>query len=140
MERHALHPAYYAIAFRTEAPVSAWPAAFVILTAYATTGEMWSPERNTEADQRLHAELLERGLRPIRITGYDPDTQHAEAGWAVELPLAEALEMGRRYLQDAIFHVVGDELSVCSCAPEGPCAAVGRFTERLNTWTSPAID
>lgn len=135
-----LHPAYFGVRFRTGTPVAEWPTSFAIITAYATTGETWSPERNKEADQRLHAELLARGLRPIRITGYDPDTQHAEPGWAVELPLAEALEMGRRYLQDAIFHVVGDELSVCSCAPEGPCAAVGRFTERLNTGTSAAIN
>ncbi len=133
MENNVLHPAYFAIAFRTEAPVAAWPASFIILTAYATTGETWSPERNTEADQRLHAELLRRGCIPIRITGFDPVTQHAEPGWAVELPQAEALEMGRCYLQDAIFHVVGDELSVCSCAPEGRCAAVGSFTDRLTT-------
>jgi hypothetical protein len=128
-----LHPAYFAVRFRTGTHVAEWPTSFAIITAYATTGETWTEARNREADGRLHAELFTRGLRPIRITGFDPDTQHAEPGWAVELPQAEALEMGRRYLQDAIFHVVGDELSVCSCAPEGRCAAVGSFTDRLTT-------
>ncbi|MFN6115842.1 MAG: DUF3293 domain-containing protein, partial [Flavobacteriales bacterium] len=106
-----LHPAYFTIAFRTEAPQEHWPDQFVIITAYATTGETWSDERNTEADQRLHAELLLRGCTPLRITGYDPATGHAEPGWAVELPLDDALVVGRAYLQDAIFAVRGDALA-----------------------------
>ncbi len=103
MERPSLHPAYFNIAFRTEQPVAEWPERFVIITAYATTGETWSDERNQEADQRLHRELLQRGCTPIRIIGYDPDSGHAEPGWAVVLAVVEALEVGRDFRQDAIF-------------------------------------
>ena len=133
MENNALHPAYFAIAFRTEAPVTAWPADFVILTAYATTGETWSPERNSEADQRLHAELVRRGCTPLRITGYDPQSGHAEPGWAVEMMVEDALDLGCAYLQDAIFAVNEDALFVCRCAEPRECVRVGDFRVRTNT-------
>lgn len=131
MKSTELHPAYFAIAFRTEAPVLEWPAAFVIISAFATTGETWSAERNAEADERLHAELLRRGLAPIRITGYDPKTGHAEPSWAVAMTQDEALQLGRDFLQDAIFVVQGDALLVAPCnSPQAP-QALGRFRERL---------
>lgn len=126
------HPAYFAVRFRTDGPVAVWPRSFAIITAYATTGEQWSEARNREADAALLAELLERGCAPIRTTGYDPDSGHAEPGWAVDLPLDEALALGQSYRQDAIFHVEGDALVVCACAPDGPSASMGGFRERLD--------
>lgn len=131
MESTDLHPAYFTIAFRTEVPVLEWPAAFVIISAFATTGETWSAERNAAADERLHAELLRRGCRPIRITGYDPVSGHAEPSWAAELPLDEALELGRDYLQDAIFSVRQDVLSVVRCNPPNEQATMGTYRERI---------
>lgn len=131
MESTDLHPAYFAIAFRTEAPVLEWPAAFVIISAFATTGETWSAERNAEADERLHAELLRRGCRPIRITGYDPATGHAEPSWAVAMPQDEALQLGRDFLQDAIFAVHGNELDVIRCTAPESRFRVGKFLERI---------
>lgn len=125
------HPAYFNIAFRTDTPVQEWPAAFVIISAYATTGETWSAERNAVADQRLHAELLRRACTPKRITGYDPETGHAEPSWAVELPMAEALAVGRDFLQDAIFVVQGDDLLVALCNNPQVPQTVGHFRERM---------
>jgi hypothetical protein len=130
-----LHPAYFQVRFRTEAPQVHWPDQFVILTAYATTGETWSPERNTEADQRLHAELMLRGCTPLRITGYDPQSGHAEPGWAVELPTEEALAVGRDFLQDAIFFVEDDVLHVWACRGGHAPALVGNFKARLTPVT-----
>ena len=126
-----LHPAYFAVRFRTETPVTEWPAAFVIITAYATTGEQWTDARNQEADQRLHADLLQRGCVPVRVTGFDPQSGHAEPGWAVELPLAQALEVGRTYLQDAIFVVQGDTLLVAQCNAPWTQSPVGGYRERV---------
>lgn len=100
-------------------------------TACATTGETWSPERNTEADQRLHAELLRRGWTPLHITGYDPHTGHAEPGWAVELAMDEAMAIGRDFLQDALFAVQGDALVVAQCNSPWTQQAMGSFRERV---------
>ncbi|MBA2293221.1 MAG: hypothetical protein H0W15_12285 [Gemmatimonadales bacterium] len=44
---------YFDVRFRAESPVAEWPAEFVIVTGYATTGEEWPEERNAEADERL---------------------------------------------------------------------------------------
>ncbi len=133
MESTDLHPAYFAIAFCTDAPVLEWPAAFVIISAFATTGETWSAERNADADERLHAELLRKGLAPIRIIGYDPTTGHAEPGWAVEMIVEDALDIGCAYLQDAIFAVNEDALFVYRCAEPRECVRVGDFRVRTNT-------
>jgi len=122
-----LHPAYFLVRFRIEEREPRWPERFAIITAYATTCESWSEARNFEADARLHAELVERGLHPIRITGYDPATGHAEPGWTVELPLDNALELGRRYVQDAIFWVEGGQVFVVSCGPKQERGLVGAF-------------
>lgn len=125
------HPAYFQVRFRTEAPQEDWPDQFVILTAYATTGETWSEERNVEADRKLHAHLVTLGHTPIRITGYDPESGHAEPGWAVELPLEEALAVGREFLQDAIFVVQGDTLAVAQCNTPHAAQTIGHFRERV---------
>jgi hypothetical protein len=127
----ALHPAYFQVRFRTDGPVTRWPEHFAIITAYATTGEQWADARNREADERLHAELLVRGLKPIRITGYDPASGHAEPGWAVAVTLEEALEIGGYYLQDAIFTVENDTLAVVSCRDGGVKASLGSLRERF---------
>jgi hypothetical protein len=127
-----LHPAYFRVRFRTDHPAPAWPASFAIITAYATTGEAWSDARHTEADQRLYDELVALGHRPVRATGYDPASGHAEPGWAAPLPLEEAHALGLKYLQDAIFHVEGDILSVWCCGPGGEHADMGSFRERVD--------
>lgn len=123
----SLHTAYFQVRFRIDGPEPLWPERFAIITAYATTGETWTEARNREADDRLHKELLERGLKPIRITGYDPATGHAEPGWTVEVPLDEALLLGRSYLQDAIFWVEEGHVHVVSCGPGHDCGVIGMF-------------
>ena len=106
---------YFETHFRCDDPAGDWPAEFVIITAYATTGEDWPEEKNREADKRLEADLRRQGLWVRRVTGYSPATGHAEPGWATNLPLAEACDVGRDYLQDAIYHITGDVLSVTRC-------------------------
>jgi hypothetical protein len=117
---------------------SSWPASFVIVTAYATTGEQWSDEENERADEALRRRLNELDVWITRITGFDPDTRHAEPGWAVDIDLATGVGLGREYRQDAIFHVEGDRLQVVSCA-EQRVAAVGSFRERVDAAATQAF-
>jgi uncharacterized protein with GYD domain len=126
----SIHPAYFTTRFRVEPLPPSWPASFVIVTAYATTGEQWSEEENERADAILRRRLGELGVWIERITGFDPATGHAEPGWAVEIDLATGVSLGREYRQDAIFHVEGDRLAVVSCAEQG-VASVGSFRERV---------
>jgi hypothetical protein len=126
-----LHPAYFKVHFRGPWPDRSHPDEFAIVTAYATTGETWPDERNRAADLELENELRGTGAWMRRITGYDPATGHAEPGWAVEIGFEEAVDVGLRFQQDAIFWVSGNRVWVAKCGPDGERSEVGLFSDRF---------
>jgi len=90
-----------------------------LITAYATTGETWTQEENDEATENLLVDL--GGHLPCYgITGYSPITQHGELGFAMEMDLEKAIELGKKYLQDAIYCVRNGELYLHTCREDGP--------------------
>ncbi len=126
-----IHPAYLETHFRQHQPFSDWPEEFAIITAFSTTGETWTKDQNESADRAIEVELQAHGQWHKRLTGYSPTTGHAEPGWAVEMPLSDACDLGLRYLQDAIYFVSGDELRVIPCGEPREHLLVGGFRERL---------
>ena len=126
-----MHPAYFEIRFRHRGDDVVWPQSFAIITAYSTTGELWTNEKNKSADKKLEKELQASQLWMHRTTGYSPSTGHAEPGWAVEMSFEMACDVGQRYNQDAIFFVVGDELSVSFCDQRRKQRSVDLFRTRL---------
>lgn len=129
--------------FCLEAPIARWPERFALITGYATTGETWSAERNEAADRALLAELRPRTPWLTRITGYDPSPDDPadplrEPGWAVVLPFDATCDLGRRFLQTAIYWVDGDELSASYCDERRGLVGMGSFRERLDTGRCPA--
>ena len=127
-----MNPAYFETRFRMTSPVGGWPAEFVIISAFATTGETWTPQENENADQRLASDLIARDVWLHRVTGYSPTTGHAEPSWAVELSLDEARILGLRFHQDAIYHVRHDRLSVTRCDARSELLHVDSFRSRLD--------
>ena len=127
-----MSPAYFETHFQHEGRDDGWPSKFAIITAYNTTGETWSPERNSAADTDLAAELAAMRVWRRQITGYSPSTGHAEPGWAVELSLNDACDLGLRYTQDAIYYVTGDKLWVTFCDERRQLVRVGSFAARLH--------
>ena len=127
-----MSPAYFETHFQQEGSDADWPLQFGIVTAYNTTGETWSPECNSAADTDLAAELAAMGIWRRRTTGYSPSTGHAEPGWAVELSLDDACDLGLRYKQDAIYYVTGDQLWVTFCDDRRHLVRVGIFSDRLH--------
>jgi hypothetical protein len=119
--------------------VTDWPSEFVIISAFATTGESWTTQENEDADHRLASELRSRGGWFARIVAYSPTTGHAEPSWAVDLALDEGFDFGRRFRQDAIYHVKEDELSVARCN-QGVLVRVGSFRQRLDVRASVGTD
>ena len=87
-----------------------WPKSFAILTAYATTGETWTPEQNIAADRELEAELRKGGNHIHRISGYSKDLNTHEDGWAVVMDLKPAWDLAVKYKQVALFYYQDDEL------------------------------
>jgi hypothetical protein len=126
-----LDPNYFETHFRTPAPLPAWPPEFVIVTAYATTGERWTSAENEAADRKLTYELQQLGIWKARVTGYSPTSGHAEPGWAADIPFDAACDLGLRCRQDAIYYVSGDTLSVSFCDGRRRLVAVGPFRERV---------
>jgi hypothetical protein len=118
--------------FRGELSGEVLPQDFVILTAYATTGETWSEARNVEANARLYRSLVDRDVWMRGVTGYSPTDGHAEPGWAVELPEDEAIMIGREFFQDAIYVVRSGELFVRMCGDGGAERCLGRFMDRVD--------
>jgi hypothetical protein len=102
-----MHPGYFETVFRIAPPLPKWPDKFVIISAFATTGERWAEADNALARRALGQELtlMVRGVWAREITGYSPITSHAELSWATTLSLEEARDVGCRYHQDAIFRV-----------------------------------
>jgi hypothetical protein len=79
-----MNPVYFKMRFRTDQPVIDWPSEFAILSAYATTGQSWTPDQNEAADRRLESELRTRGGWLGRIFGYSPTSGHTEPRWAID--------------------------------------------------------
>ena len=132
MSADSMPPVYFAVRFRIDGQTPTWPEHFAIVTAYATTGEQWTPEHNRAADVLLAARLVQDALWHCRITGYAPDTGHAEPGYAVALGVDEACALGVEFLQDAIYVVQGDALFVTYCDERRGLVPVGTFRERID--------
>lgn len=131
LHRHLLHPAYFETRFRTPEPLDGWPRDFAIISAYATTGQTWTDDENREADRRLYEELRARGTHPRRVSGFSPETGHAEPSWAAVLSTKYAVDVGRTFRQDAVFLVRGEQLFVMRCEEPRKPVLVGGFRERL---------
>jgi hypothetical protein len=127
-----MNPVYFETRFRTDQPVIDWPLEFVILSAFPTTGQSWTQDQNEAADQRLESELRTRAGWLVRIFGYSPTSGHTEPSWAIDLPLQEGCNIGQRFLQDAIYHVKNDELSVVRCGEQRALVRVGSFRQLLD--------
>jgi hypothetical protein len=117
-----------------------WPKSFAILTAYATTGETWTPEQNIEADRQLEAELRKGGHRIHRISGYSKDLKTHEEGWAVVMDLKKAWDLAVKYKQVALFYYVNDELLLVYALGYSRCdEAVVKVPRPVAAKTSPFL-
>jgi len=127
------HPAYFLTRFYVSSEELEFPQQGVILSACATTGEVWSADRNRVADRELESCL--RDYSPgflVRLIGYSPVDNHAEACWLVDLDLLTGCRIGEQFLQDALYLLEGQALDVVDCSDRFRRAAVGNFYDRLD--------
>ena len=110
------------------------PSSFAIITAYNPLGRNAPESRNRHQDQTLRAVLVGRGATPVRVTGFDPEGDHREPGWAAELSLKDALAIGRTFKQNAIYYVDQGALSLHTSLGDRQ-TTLGPFDERVNTLT-----
>ena len=104
---------------------------FAIVSGYATTVEKWSAERNQQADERLQKQLVDKGAWLRSVTGYAPDTGHNEPCWATAISFDEACDIGKEFLQDAIYYVEGDQLYVSHCDSRRAKTSISKFSVKI---------
>ena len=122
---------YFETHFRAEAEDHVWPDEFAIVTAWATTGECWTDEKNWQEDRALEAELRKHDVWLTRLTGFSPRTGYSEPGWAVALPFEVVCDIGKTFKQVAIFYVHFDKLGVSFCDHRRSLLEFGQFSNRL---------
>ena len=90
-----------------------------ILTAWDPGEERLGLEENRHRGAELEAALRPRARRLLEAVGVDPDSGHREEGLAaLGLSVDEAVALGGRFRQAAIFVWAPDAWSIVSCRDE----------------------
>lgn len=126
-------PIYFDTRFKLGLPLTELPDSFAIITAHATSGEVWTAEDNKAASEALRAELERGGQLIGTITGYSPVTNHAEPGYAAALKFEEACKIGARFKQDAIYYVGSGTLFVSHCDHRRNLKPITQFSKRVDS-------
>jgi len=123
-------PEYFDARFIPHDAAVAWPDEFWILTAcdpYSTG----ATENDAAANAQLEMRLGDLGAWQTPVRGTSPDRQHSEESFAIAgLERATVLALGREFLQNAVFHVVADRLSVVACE-DGLEVPAGSFRAKI---------
>ncbi len=123
---------YFDTEFVNNENVISWPSNFAIISAFSTTGEQWTDEKNIEADVSLQSYLDERFGWVRKVISFSPRTGHSEPSWAVTSSFDEACNVGELYKQDAIYYVSDNILNVSYCDDRRLPVPVGDFITRLH--------
>jgi len=100
-----------------------------VITAHNPGGQPAGEEANAAAQRALEAELDHRGLTWWRADGADPSWTHVEESAAIPgLALPDAIALGARFGQEAIFLLSRTSLTVADCAT-GQVAMTGWHVE-----------
>ena len=84
------------------------PESFVVVTAYNPNGVKHTHRDNRYFNTQLEAEIKKRlGTGPcfFEITGQSICGSHKELGWGIDCSVAEGLELGALFKQEAIFWI-----------------------------------
>ena len=108
-----MNPAYLNAVF--EYIPTGKPDDFWVITAHNPDGEDAYPGDNIVSDARLLTDIKALNIAPFRIIGLSPDEKHAEPGWGIPCDEATALEIGRRYRHEAVFHFHSGGIDLVDC-------------------------
>ena len=90
-----------------------------VITAWNPGTERLEQEENDKANERLHQDLVDRGLSPCRAMGKDPNSDYFEDSWAViGLSDQEARDIGASFKQVAVFRVADGKQTVIACTED----------------------
>ena len=123
-----MNPEYeHTVFILTEFP-SIWPDEFAIITAYNPMDKKLSDGENRKRNQELTNWAKEKAF--IDLIGSSPDRTHQEQSIGVTFTLKEAIEVGLRFNQRAIFYVKNGNLELVECN-SGKSKCLGKLIGRI---------
>lgn len=132
----ALNPNYLQTVFQIASSPANWPSRFAIVTAYNPNGKPHPLGENQKFDNALETELKLKNIWHWRVNGASPDLSHVELGFAIKVSLEEALIIGSRLKQEAIFWIEENILLIVSCDSDEK-QNLGAWTPRLKLCPQP---
>jgi hypothetical protein len=121
---------YFETVFLKLEQTDEFPESFAIVTACNPMDQILSQADNGKRNQKLLDTLNSRGQYLFPIIGSSPDLTHQEPSLIMHASRPEALELGIRFGQRAIFWVSKDLLEIIECAT-GKRHPVGSFRKRI---------
>ncbi|MFM2590906.1 DUF3293 domain-containing protein [Vibrio sp. TBV020] len=101
---------------------------FAIITAW-NPGSVWLPQADNDLNnQHLEQEIDHTSYSIVQV-GNETFTW-SEASFAVEFSLEQALILGQKYRQNAIYYVQGESLFLVSCLEKRNKVLLGRWRDR----------
>ncbi|HEY1123844.1 MAG TPA: DUF3293 domain-containing protein [Haloferula sp.] len=112
------------------------PKKFAIITGWNPMDRPTSGAENIREDEALRRSLELKARPYFRATGCSPDLSHREPGWGAEITKEEAIALGRRFNQRAIWWVENGNLTLIGCEdsdglPVGEEMPIGKFDLRI---------
>ncbi|MCL1057528.1 DUF3293 domain-containing protein [Shewanella gelidimarina] len=105
---------------------------FAIITAHNPRGKALTPCQNRLLDRKLQQDILMLRQPYRAIVGASQDRKHMEKSWAVSTDKASAIELGRKFNQNAIYYVEDDKLQLVPCLLSAQETPLGAFSPRVN--------
>lgn len=93
-----------------------FPDSVFVITGWNPQGVVLSESLNESVNRQIATDIIERGGRFVLGHGRSPDGSHIEESliaWGITTD--DAVEMGRKASQDAVFEIDADEVHLLSC-------------------------
>lgn len=103
-------------------------ATFAIITAWNPRSVCLSESDNDLNNQHLAQEIDHTCYTSVRVG--NQNFTWSEASFAVDISLEQALILGQKYHQNAIYYVEGEWLYLVSCLEEQSKVLLGRWQDR----------
>jgi hypothetical protein len=90
-----------------------------VITAWNPGDKRPSQEINDAQNALLRADMVALGVQPLEALGSDPTSKHSEKSWAAAgMTDGQAIELGKKYEQVAVFRINGSRQTVLGCFEE----------------------
>lgn len=118
---------YHQTQFITVPANPALPPVFFIITAHNPCGEVAPDHQNDENNARLLEDIHASNWNFFQVIGKCED--HAEAGFGVECTRTEAIALGNKFRQDAIYEIRDDQVILVDCKESEADEMVGTWSK-----------